>query len=137
MKNQLMRVGTVYLPVSDPGTSAIWYQEKLGAVTNYSDDEKVILDLADQSFFLVKAEQDQSANFVDHRGNERFSLTFEVDGEAVLQDLHYRLKGLGVQTGEIEDRGHAGRNFVFSDPDGNLFDVWSELSPAYKERWGG
>ncbi|WP_404406245.1 VOC family protein [Jeotgalibacillus malaysiensis] len=137
MKNQLIRVGTSYIPVSDPGKSATWYQEKLGAVINYEDDQKAILDLANQSFFLMKTEGNQTANYLDFEGNERFSLTFEVDGEASLQALQHTLKDLGVQTGDIENRGHAGRNFVFSDPDGNLFDVWSELSPAFKERWGG
>ena len=35
--------------------------------------------------------------------------------------------------GDIEDRGHSGRNFVFMDLDGNKFDVWSELSPSFKK----
>ncbi|MDZ5710749.1 VOC family protein [Jeotgalibacillus haloalkalitolerans] len=133
MKNQLIRVGTTYLPVSDPGQSAVWYQEKLGAVMNYKDDQKAILDLANQSLFLVKAEMDQTANFIDTQGKERFSLTFEVDGLTSLKSLQQTLQASGVETGEIEDRGHAGRNFVFSDPDGNLFDVWSELSSDFKK----
>jgi len=40
-----------------------------------------------------------------------------------------------IKVGEIEDRGHSGNNFTFYDLDGNKFDVWSELSPAFKEKY--
>lgn len=72
---------------------------------------------------MVKSEENQSANFVDYKGIEWFSLTFEVNGLEALSSLHSDLKDRGVQVGEIEDRGHPGRNFVFSDLDGNKFDV--------------
>jgi hypothetical protein len=52
-----------------------------------------------------------------------------------LMELHQELSDKGVRVGEMEDRGHPGRNFVFYDPDDNAFDVWSELSPAFKERF--
>ncbi|MCM3719211.1 VOC family protein [Fictibacillus phosphorivorans] len=133
MKEKLVRVGTTYVPVRDPNVSARWYAEKLGAQINYQDDDKAIMNLADQSFFLVKAEQNESSNFKDYNGTQRFSLTFEVDGIDSLYRLHKEFKSLGIETGEIEDRGHAGENFVFCDPDGNKYDVWSELSPAYKK----
>ncbi|MCM3586915.1 VOC family protein [Mesobacillus maritimus] len=133
MSEKLIRVGTTYLPVQDLELSAEWYVSKLGAKVNYKDQEKAILDLANQSFFLVKARSGEQAQFMDAQGDKRFMLTFEVDGESALTALHEELTGLGVQVGKIEDRGHPGRNFVFSDPDGNLFDVWSELSPKYKE----
>ncbi|MBM7580966.1 VOC family protein [Jeotgalibacillus terrae] len=133
MENQLIRVGTTYIPVSDPRVSAVWYKEKLGAKVNYKDQDKAIIDLAGQSFFLVKASENEKANFFDQKGAERFSLTFEVDGIESLKSFHHTLHSLGVKTGVIENRGHAGRNFVFSDPDGNLFDVWSELSAVFKK----
>lgn len=133
MKEKLIRVGTAYVPVQNPNLSAKWYAENLGAEINYQDEDKAIINLANQSFFLVKAEQNESANFTDYKGKKRFCLTFEVDGMDMLYELHEEFKGLGIETGEIEDRGHAGENFVFSDPDGNMFDVWSELSPAFKK----
>lgn len=133
MKGKLVRVGTTYVPVQCVDQSAKWYAEKLGATINYQDDDKAILDLANQSFFLVKSQENENANFIDHRGTKRFSLTFEVDGIESLYMIHEEFRGYGIQTGEIEDRGHTGENFVFSDPDGNTFDVWSELSPAYKK----
>jgi catechol-2,3-dioxygenase len=134
MSEKLIRVGTNYIPVNDVDRAAEWYEGILGAVLNYKDGEKAILDLANQSLFLVKAEKGQTANFQDHDGVVRFSMTFEVDGLEELNSLHTELTEKGIVIGDIENRGHAGRNFVFTDPDGNKFDVWSELSPTFKER---
>ncbi|QAS54306.1 VOC family protein [Halobacillus litoralis] len=131
MQTTVVRVGTIYIPVQDVQRAVDWYENHLGASTNYQDHDKAIIDVANLSLFLVKAEQKQSANFIDCYGRERFSLTFEVDGEEDLRSLHSELRDKGVQTSEVEDRGHPGVNFVFQDADGNLFDVWSELSPAY------
>jgi catechol 2,3-dioxygenase-like lactoylglutathione lyase family enzyme len=134
VKNQLIRVGTIYIPVKDPARSSEWYKKKLGAKLNYLDDQKAILNLADISMFLVKA-VDQNSNFFDVDGTERFTLTYEVDGLEALASIHADFRGQGVKVGEIEDRGHAGRNFIFYDPDGNKFDVWSELSREFKKRF--
>jgi catechol-2,3-dioxygenase len=135
MNEKLIRVGTIYIPVSKVESAAEWYKEKLEAVVNYIDEEKAILDLANQSLFLVKAEKGETANFRDHKGKVRFSMTFEVDGLDALHSLHTDLIEKGLEVGEIENRGHAGRNFIFTDPDGNTFDVWSELSAIFKERF--
>lgn len=133
MKNQLIRVGTIYIPVEDPRESSNWYREMLKAKLNYLDGDKAIMDMADISLFLVKS-QGQTSNFTDINGEERFLLTYEVDGLEVLEALHKEFKDRGIKVGSIENRGHAGRNFVFYDLDGNKFDVWSELSLLYKER---
>lgn len=130
LKTNLVRVGTLYVPVHNVGDSAKWYQQKLGASINYEDDDKAILDLADVSLFLVEAMEHQSANFQDKHGENRFSITFEVDGEEALSALRRELLDRGVEVGGIEDRGHPGRNFIFKDPDGNMFDVWSKLAPS-------
>lgn len=136
MGETLYRVGTSYLPVQDPSAAAEWYIENLGASKGYLDQDKAIINLANQSFFLVKAETGQTANFIDANGNERFTMTFEVNGFTALQRLHSDLSQKGVEIGEIEDRGHPGNNFVFYDLDGNKFDVWSELSPQFKTNYG-
>lgn len=81
----------------------------------------------------MKAEETQSSNFIDSNGNERFSMTFEVNGLDALEELHSFFMESEMQVGNIENRGHAGRNFVFADLDGNKFDVWSELSPNFQE----
>ena len=133
MSTKLMRVGTTYIPVNNVEQAAQWYVEKLDAQLNYQDQEKAILNLADQSFFLVKAKSMEKANFYDVNGNERFSLTFEVDGQEALKKLHQDFYEHEITIGEIEHRGHPGTNFVFKDLDGNKFDVWSELSPSFKK----
>jgi len=131
MGRTIVRVGTIYLPVREVEASAKWYVQKLGAELSYQDEDKAIVNFANQSFFLVKAGEGQSANFIDIHGNTRFSVTFEVSGLPALEALHQEFSEVGIKVGEIEDRGHPGRNFVFHDPDGNLFDVWSELSPIF------
>lgn len=135
MSEKLLRVGTTYIPVTNVELSSEWYVNKLGAELSYKDGDKAILNLANQSIFLVKSKEEQSANFFDIYGNERFSLTFEVNGLSALEDLHGDFRQSGIKVGEIEDRGHSGRNFVFYDLDGNKFDVWSELSPSFKEKY--
>jgi len=135
MKEKLLRIGTAYLPVNNVDLSSDWYVTKLGATLNYKDKDKAILDIANQSIFLVKALREQSANFYSANGEECFSLTFEVDGIKALEDIHREFKEKEVRVGEIENRGHSGRNFVFYDLDGNKFDVWSELSPIFKKKF--
>ncbi|CAM5215741.1 Catechol 2,3-dioxygenase-like lactoylglutathione lyase family enzyme OS=Ureibacillus acetophenoni OX=614649 GN=SAMN05877842_11781 PE=4 SV=1 [Ureibacillus acetophenoni] len=135
MYGKLMRVGTTYIPVSNVELASQWYVNKLGAQLNYQDDDKAIINLANQSFFLVKAHENQSSNFLDHHGIERFSITFEVDGLDELVALHNTFKLNDINVEDIENRGHSGRNFVFCDLDGNKFDVWSELSPTFKEKY--
>jgi catechol 2,3-dioxygenase-like lactoylglutathione lyase family enzyme len=134
MSNFIKRVGTTYLPVESPSESSRWYQEILGAKENYRDEEKAILDFANQSFFLVKAMPGEKIGFRDSSGKEQFLFTFEVDGLEQLKEFQSFLKSQEVRVGEIEDRGHPGNNFVFYDLDGNMFDVWSELSPSYKDK---
>lgn len=133
MSEELVRVGTTYIPVTNIEISTEWYVINLRAVLKYKDDDKAILNLANQSIFLVKANKNQSSNFYDIYGQERFSMTFEVNGLRALESLHHEFVNKHMRVGEIEDRGHSGRNFVFFDPDGNKFDVWSELSPSFKE----
>lgn len=132
MNNFIKRVGTTYIPVVDPEKSSKWYQEMLGAVENFRNDDKAILEFADQSFFLVKAQVGERSSFFDSYQQEHFTMTFEVDGIEQLIEFHEFLKKKEVSVWEIEDRGHPGNNFVFRDLDGNVFDVWSELSPTFK-----
>lgn len=129
---KLVRIGTAYIPVTDVERSAKWYVNKLDAELSYLDEDKAILNLANQSIFLVKSKEQQTTNFIDSYGEERFSLSFEVNGLDSLLTIHKQFLDKGIRVGEIEDRGHIGRNFVFYDLDGNKFDVWSELSPKFK-----
>ena len=132
---EILRIGTIYIPVSNVERSSEWYVNKLGAELSYNDEDKAILNYANQSIFLVKSKENQSANFFDIYDNERFSVTFEVNGLQALQATHKEFSNKQIKVGAIEDRGHSGRNFVFYDLDGNKFDVWSELSPVFKEKY--
>ncbi|MEK3856168.1 VOC family protein [Cytobacillus sp. FSL H8-0458] len=135
MVEKLLRVGTIYIPVTNVDLSSDWYVNKLGAELSYKDQDKAILNFANQSIFLVKSNENQSSNFFDIYGNERFSLTFEVNGLNALESIHTDFRQNEIRVGEIENRGHTGRNFVFYDLDGNKFDVWSELSPIFREKY--
>ncbi|MBE7120372.1 VOC family protein [Bacillus cereus] len=134
MREKLLRVGTTYIPVTDVELSSNWYVNKLGAQLSFKDEDKAIVDFANQSFFLIKSQNNQSLNFFDFHGEERFSLTFEVNGLNALESIHKDFMKKEMMVGEIEDRGHTGKNFIFYDLDGNKFDVWSELSPIFKEK---
>jgi catechol 2,3-dioxygenase-like lactoylglutathione lyase family enzyme len=135
MSKKLIRIGTIYIPVTNVDLSSDWYINKLGAELSYKDQDKAILNFVHQSIFLVKSDENQSSNFIDLYGNEHFSLTFEVNGLTALEEIHRDFKENEIRVGEIEDRGHSGRNFVFYDLDGNKFDVWSELSPIFKVKF--
>ncbi|WP_312471358.1 VOC family protein [Neobacillus sp.] len=135
MSERLLRVGTTYIPVSNVELSSEWYVNKLGEELGYKDEDKAILNFANQSIFLVKSKENQSSNFYDIYGEERFSITFEVNGLNSLEAIHKDFIDNQVRVGEIENRGHSGRNFVFYDLNGNKFDVWSELSPIFKEKY--
>lgn len=135
MKDELLRVGTIYIPVTNVELSSKWYVNKLGAELSYKDEDKAILNFTNQSFFLVKSQANQTLNFYDFCGEERFSLTFEVNGLNALESIHSDFIKKEIKVGEIENRGHTGKNFVFYDLDGNKFDVWSELSPIFKEKY--
>ncbi len=135
MKQSLLRIGSTYLPVSNVKRATDWYVSHLNAELSYQDQDKAILNMANQSFFLVEAQEKESANFYDREGKERFSLTFEVDGIQELEMLRDEFLAKKMKVGELENRGHTGRNFVFYDLDGNMFDVWSEISSEFKERY--
>jgi len=135
LSEKLLRVGTTYIPVENLELSAQWYVNKLGAELSYTDQDKAILNFANQSIFLIKSQENQCANFYDIHGQEHFSLTFEVNGISALEKIHREFTQKQIKVGEIEERGHAGKNFVFYDLSGNKFDVWSELSPIFKEKY--
>lgn len=88
MVGKLLRVGTTYVPVTNVKISTEWYTDKLGATLNYKDEDKAILNFANQSFFLVKYPENQSSNFYDIYGTEQFSITFEVNGLKALEAVH-------------------------------------------------
>ena len=73
MSEKLLRVGTTYIPVTNVENSSEWYVNKLGAELSYKDEDKAILNFANQSIFLVKSKENQSSTFYDCYGIKRFS----------------------------------------------------------------
>lgn len=57
MKEKLLRVGTIYIPVTNVELSSKWYVNKLGAELSYKDEDKAILNFANQSFFWLNPKQ--------------------------------------------------------------------------------
>lgn len=137
MSSKLMRVGTIYLPVTNPKLSAEWFCTNLGAELSYMDEANnhAIINLAHQSFSLIQSEKGILANFITINDGLMFPFSFEVNGIDALKQLHQELQEKGVSVGKIEDREHPGRNFIITDPDGNKYDVWSELSVDFKEKY--
>ena len=97
MDEKLLRIGTTYIPVNNIERSTEWYKNKLGAEVSYQDEDKGIINLANQSIFLVKSDEHQSSNFIDIYGEERFSITFEVDGLDALKTIHKDFIDKGVK----------------------------------------
>lgn len=137
MNSKLIRVGTIYLPVTNPMLSASWFCSNLGAELGFLDEgnNHAIINLAHQSFILILCESGLTANFQTINDGLMFPFSFEVNGEEELLKLHKELMDKGVSVGEIEDRGHGGKNFIIVDPNGNRFDVWSELSNEFREKY--
>ncbi len=73
MGEKLLRIGATYVPVIHVELSSKWYVNKLGADLSYQDEDKTILNFANQSIFLVNSKENQSSNFVDYYGEERFN----------------------------------------------------------------
>ncbi len=51
LSEKLWRIGTTYIPVTNVENSSDWYVIKIGAELNYKDENKAILNLANQSIF--------------------------------------------------------------------------------------
>ncbi|MFD2614867.1 VOC family protein [Paenibacillus gansuensis] len=137
MSSKLVRVGTIYLPVTNPRRTSEWFCTNLGAELIHLDEgnNHAILNLAHQSFILIQSEKGTLANFHTINDGLMFPCSFEVNGIEALIQLQKELQEKGVSVGEIEDRGHPGRNFIITDPDGNKYDVWSELSVEFKQKY--
>ena len=60
MSEKLLRIGTTYIPVSNVKLSSEWYVNKLGAELSYIDEDKAILNFANQSIFLVHSKDNQN-----------------------------------------------------------------------------
>ncbi len=97
MTTKLMRVGTIYLPVTNPKLTAEWFCSNLGANLDYLDEgnNHAIINLAHQSFILILSEEGTVANFKTINDGIMFPFTFEVNGLDELIEIHKELEGKG------------------------------------------
>ena len=64
MSDKILRVGTTYLPVNNVERSSEWYVNKLGAELSYKEEDKAILNFANQSFFLLNVKKIKVRTFM-------------------------------------------------------------------------
>ncbi|GAA0332937.1 hypothetical protein GCM10008967_24560 [Bacillus carboniphilus] len=119
-------INTVYLPVSDPHKSALWYEKNLGLrilrPVGEGATQAQIGFPNGQALFLIKTKSKGNANFIEFDGHEQCPVTFEVSN---IEHLYSTLSEQGAEMEELEDNEDCGKNFYLYDPDGNKLDIWS------------
>ncbi|MCQ6563280.1 VOC family protein [Paenibacillus mendelii] len=118
-------IDCVYLPASDPRSSAEWYVQHLGLTLKRPITNNAQAQLgfpAGDTIFLMQTKESQNANYFDSFGNEQCLLTLEIEN---FDEVFELLSSAGVRIDPIEDNGGCGRNFYVYDPDGNKIDLWS------------
>ncbi|NRS20101.1 VOC family protein [Brevibacillus sp. HB1.4B] len=108
----------VFIPVTDPGASAKWYEEKLGCKPLFVEEEAVTMRISDESstvICLVRVENHQPMTFPENRfGVSKYYNFLSVDIEAAHQLITER----GVMVTPIDEFGST-KVLTFFDPDGN------------------
>ena len=101
----------IFAYVEDLARSKRFYTEALG--WELGTDEEGIAGIAFGTGYLILHEDTRPAGQRHHAGG--MQVTVQVSDAAA---EHARLKGLGVQVGELRDQPWGERNFDFVDPDG-------------------
>lgn len=120
---KLIRIGAVFVPVTNVERAVEWYKEKLnlnlvgiwpdnGGADFYFTTEK-------QYLTLVKVEEKQTLVFTANPKYQNSYFNFTTND---LEAYHKELKQKGIQVSGIKDHGPV-VGFDFHDPDGNLFGV--------------
>ncbi len=108
----------VFIPVKDPSASAKWYEEKLGCIPLFVEEEAVTMRISDESstvICLVRVENHQPMTFPENQfGVGKYYNFLPADIEAAHQLLTER----GVSVTPI-DRFGSTKVLTFFDPDGN------------------
>jgi len=118
----LSGVEGLFIPVSDPGSSAKWYQEILGCSIVMEEPGATVIRLSDHSptvLCLVRTDAKVPVAFPENGfGVDKFMNFLTED----IEELHKALTEQGVRVGDIGSEGTA-RFFTFLDPDGNRLGV--------------
>jgi predicted enzyme related to lactoylglutathione lyase len=110
----------LYLPADDPPILEDWYKEHF----NSPNTRKQSLFWLDAIFRGSPA--NANCNFITEEyipgeSYEMFAVRFETD---CIEELYERLSKAGVAIEPMQNLDHEGNSFVFTDPQGNKFQVW-------------
>lgn len=109
----LERIDTFCLKVSDVAQSSEWYQEVLGLRETFRDDGYRILSVGNSSVPLTIEEGETNPS--QHQ-------SYPIFFSSMLEELHHKLKGLGVEV-SILQKDNTNTFFDVYDPDGNRLQV--------------
>jgi len=106
----------LYLPADDPPVVEDWYKEHFNSCTTRKPD----------LFWGPKKENVVNCNFmtdeyIPGETYEMFAVRFETD---CIEALYERLSKADVALEPMQVLDHEGSSFVFTDPQGNKFQVW-------------
>lgn len=108
----------VFIPVTDPSASAKWYEEKLGCIPLFVEEEAVTMRISDESntvICLVRIEKHQPMKFPEnHFGVGKYYNFFPAN----IEEAHQQLTERGVEVTPVECFGST-KVMTFFDPDGN------------------
>lgn len=121
----LIRIASVYLPVTDPQASFDWYISSLKLKTSGSGQP--VLEDGTSLFFLRTAHTGVTSNFhtTDWKPGGCEMPMFNVQVRNIHSVREHLLKQ-GVKVGEINDAGACGLGMMVHDPDGNMLELWEE-----------
>jgi predicted enzyme related to lactoylglutathione lyase len=116
MKTVFNRIGCLYLPVNDGGTISKWYEKHF----NSSGTRDLSL------FWETTKEKGLTCNFmtdewIQGEPYEMFAVRFETDA---IEELYERLSAANVKLEPLLQNEDSGLTFVYTDPQGNKFQVW-------------
>ncbi|GAA3412089.1 VOC family protein [Paenibacillus hodogayensis] len=136
-KALLNKIECAYMPVSDPGVSAEWYERVLGLKLRSPvkpGSGAIMIMGGGQWLFLLPSPGMTPLTFEttgwagEGESFEMFPLCFETDDIAA---LHASLAESGTWTeAAVRDEGGCGLQLDFKDPDGNKYQAWQP--PAQK-----
>ncbi|MCC2252339.1 VOC family protein [Virgibacillus sp. AGTR] len=119
----MIKIGAVFIPVTNMEKSAQWYQEKLGLnpIGAWPDGNGADFYFTEEKQYvtLIKVKKMPPTTFPDITDFQNSYFNFTT---ADVHALHTELKQKGVHVSEVEDHG-AITGFDFYDLDGNTFSV--------------
>ncbi len=123
MNARVRQIECVYIPITNPSTSAEWYRKNLGLeLRNPVTEDQVQLKVGEyQAIFLIKTKERATLNFTEVGGHVMSALTLEVTN---IQEMYNTMKSNGVRIEGVNETDGCGDIFEVFDPDGNKISIW-------------